>query len=250
MKFRNVAAVSLIAIAAAGGAMAGGYTPPVQEIVVAPITQVTPTADWAGAYGGASLGYSFGGDDRVGFDYYEGGEMIGRSGEVTNLKVKGITGGIHAGYRWQRDNWVFGPQIGLEGGSVDAENTVSVVDEDGTDQLTLKSEVNYIATLTFQTGYLVDPQTMIYGNSGIAHGDFDYSISGPTGGATEGYSATGYVLGLGVERKLSDRASVFAEWQYRNFSRTDVTFVDGTNSAVTVATPEHHNIKVGVNFSF
>lgn len=250
MKFRNVAAVSLFAITAAGGAMAGGYTPPVQEIVVAPIVDVAEPLNWEGAYGGASLGYSFNGDDRVGLEYFDNGVRQGTARDLTNLELKGMTAGIHAGYRWQRDNWVFGPQIGLEGGSVDASDTISAAVGSASFNGTVKSEVNYIATLTFQTGYLVDPQTMIYGNSGIVHGDFDYSLRDTTGTQTRGYSATGYVLGLGVERKINDRASMFAEWQYRNFGTNDVTFTDGADSAVTVATPEHHNIKVGVNFSF
>ena len=67
---------------------------------------------------------------------------------------------------------------------------------------------------------------------------------------TEGYTADGYSLGLGVERKVRDNLSVFAEWQYRNFGKEEVSFADGEAAIVTNATPEHHNIKVGVNFSF
>lgn len=68
---------------------------------------------------------------------------------------------------------------------------------------------------------------------------------------TESYSDTGYSLGLGVERKMRDNLSVFAEWQYRNFGKSEVTYDLGDGDAVlTRSTPEHHNIKVGVNFSF
>ena len=50
---------------------------------------------------------------------------------------------------------------------------------------------------------------------------------------------------------MRDNLSVFAEWQYRNFGKSEVTYDLGDGDAVlTRSTPEHHNIKVGVNFSF
>ena len=114
----------------------------------------------------------------------------------------------------------------------------------------VESSVNYIAGLQFKTGYSVDPQTLVYGTAGVVHGDFDYKLGGSDDSITESYSETGYSLGLGVERKLRDNLSIFAEWQYRNFGEIDVEFEDGTSTLVSGATPEHHHVKLGVNFSF
>ena len=55
------------------------------------------------------------------------------------------------------------------------------------------------------------------------------------------------MLGLGVERKLTDRMSVTGEYEYANFGSTDVELAPGV---VSVATPEHSNVKLGLNFSF
>lgn len=230
---------------AATGASAGGYIAPVTEVDVVAAPLPAPVSDWAGAYGGVSLGYSFAGDDEVGLEFYEGDDLVDRQTDVGDVELSGPTADLHAGYRWQRNMWVFGPELAIEGGKIDDESDIL-----GSDQASVESEVNYIATLAFKTGYLVNPQTMVYGTAGFVHGDFDYTLTGPDGSATEGFNADGYTLGLGVERKVNDRMSVFAEYQYRDFGRTDVTFSDGTDSVVTVATPKHQNIKLGVNFSF
>lgn len=248
------AGIATSAVLLGGGAFAGGYVAPVADV---PLTAAptAPVADWAGGYAGLSLGYSFGGDDEVGFDFYEGDDLEFRNTDLTNVKVKGFTGDLHAGYRWQRGSWVFGPELAIEGGSVDAKEglTVTAPDEFKTDG-TIESSVNYIASLVFKTGYAVNPQTLIYGTAGVTHGDFDYKIATPDDSSRESYSANGYVLGLGVERKVSDRMSVFAEYQYRDFGNTDVTFNDpdptSDASIVSKATPTHQNLKVGINFRF
>lgn len=243
--YKTTALATAAILAIAGSASAGGYIAPVTPTPDVPPV-AAPVANWAGAYGGVSLGYSGGGDDEVGVEVFEDGVPVGIATGLTNLKIKGVTADIHGGYRWQRGAWVFGPELALEGGSVDAEETVS-----GSGiAVRFKSEVNYLATLTMKTGYLMNPQTMVYGTAGVSHGDFDYTLSNRSSSASEGYTATGYVLGLGVERMMNDRMSVFAEWQYRNYGTSDVTFTEGSDSVVTVGTPEHHNVKVGVNFSF
>lgn len=215
-------------VAMGGAANAGGYVEPIVEVtetVVAPIV-----TDWAGAYVGGSIGYAFGADDEIG---------LNESSALGQVDLDGFNAGLHVGYRWQRDSWVFGPELWLEGGKIDATDSVSF--GEGTSEVT--SEVNHILGLQFKTGYVVNPQTLVYGTAGFVRGDFDYTLDDDT----QGYTANGYSLGLGAERKLRDNLSVFAEWQYRSFGRTDINF-DG--EVATRATPEHHNLKLGVNFRF
>lgn len=226
---RILAASAAAIVTMAGASFAGGFVAPVVQppVIVAP--QAPIVTDWAGAYVGGSLGYSFGADDEIG---------LGTASNLGSVDVKGVTAGLHTGYRWQRGNWVYGPELGIEGGSVDATENFLFAGADRE----LESSVNYIVSLQLKTGYIVNPQTLVYGTVGAVYGDFDYRLDD----ATESYDNTGYSLGLGVERKLNERTAVFAEWQYRNFGKTDVTFAGET----TRATPEHHNVKVGVNFSF
>jgi outer membrane immunogenic protein len=231
------------AILGAATAHAGGFVSPVVEAPAAVPPPATPD-EWSGAYVGGSLGYSFAGDDEVGLFYFEDGEEIAQRTGLGNLDLNGITAGLHTGYRWQRNKWVFGPELVIEGGNVDATHSLADLGLDA------ESSVNYIATLAFKAGYLVQPRTLVYGSAGVSYGDFDYQITSEGRSFDESYSANGYSLGLGAERRVSDRMSIFAEWQYRNFGKTAVTFSDGPASVVTHATPEHQNIKLGVNFDF
>lgn len=231
---------------AASGALAGGYVAPVVDpVTTVPVIKAAPASNWAGGYVGGSLGYAFGADDVIGLDLYEDGDLIERNTDLGQVDVKGATAGLHAGYRWQRGNWVFGPELWIEGGSVDATDTVSADPE-----VEVESTVNHLVGLQIKTGYVVNPQTLVYGTAGAVYGDLDYTLSGDGGSATVNYDTTGYTLGLGVEHKLRDNLSVFAEWQYRNLGKTDVEFGNDTASVLTRATPEHHHVKLGVNFSF
>lgn len=246
----GAAVAASLTLASTLAANAGGYTPPVVDSgVVAPIVETAPVGDWAGGYAGLTLGYAFGGDDEVGLDVYNGGDLFGRGNNLGSTDMKGVNGGLHIGYRWQRDNWVFGPELWVEGGSIDATDTISYSGTaDGTTitvEGEMESKVNYLAGLQFKTGYVVNPQTLVYGTIGYVHGDFDLSF-----GETVNYTANGYSVGLGAERKLRDNLSVLAEWQYRNFGKTDVAFGSTDDGEVTRATPEHHNFKLGLNFKF
>ncbi|PZO68170.1 MAG: porin family protein [Paracoccus denitrificans] len=262
MKLLNCASMlgASVFVAVAAPAFAGGVVAPVIE---APVIVATPApvSDWAGAYGGISLGYSGASDDEVGLEPFESDVSQGIFPNVGSADIKGPTVGLSAGYRWQRDRWVFGPELTVEGGSVDATTdyftrTSVVVNGPETTETEydgrITSSVSYIVGLQAKTGYLIDPQTVAYGTAGIIYGDFDYKIAGSEGSLKRGYSATGYSLGLGVERRLNARTSVFAEWQYRNFGKKDVDFGDRTSGEFvrTEATPEHHNIRMGLNFKF
>ena len=229
------------------------------EPIVAPIVElepiighpVDPAADWTGGYVGGWIGYAFGADDEVGLEIFENGQSQGNRNDLTNLDVSGLNGGVNVGYRWQRGSWVFGPELTVESGDIIDEQHVDQAIADVAPNASFKSEVNYIAGLQMKAGYIVTPKTLVYGSAGFVHGEFDYTFApGNAGSTTQGYTADGYSLGAGVERRLNARWSMFAEWQYRNFGKTDVTFANGTDELVTRATPEHHNLKLGVNFAF
>lgn len=250
---RSLRLVALATVALPAAAIAGGYTPPVIEapIVIAPSEQ-TAAPLWAGAYVGGALGYAFNGDDRVGMESVTGGVAGGSvtpSGE--SLDVSGAAGTLALGYRWQRDNFVYGPELTVDFGGVKDDYTNT---EDGsafTDGG--KSEVNHIISLKFKGGSLVNQETLVYGLAGIAYGDFTYTQGAGEQATSVDYDATRYVIGAGVERKIGERLSVFGEWNYYNFGKTDVFFPasEGSDSGIqTVATPEHHMIKIGLNYQF
>lgn len=241
-----VGAASGIALLASGAAMAGGYVEPVVAPEPVVVEQPAPVGDWAGAYVGAALGYAFGGDDSVGFRAINSdGDVTGRANDVGSVDLKGANLGAHVGYRWQRDNWVFGPELAIEGGAIEEDGSTPAF---GVEDLSTEAKVNYLVGLRMKTGYAINPSTLVYGTFGVAHGDFDYTVKSVIGSETESFSDTGVTAGLGVERKLNERLSMFGEWEYRHFENTDVKFDEA--GLVTTASPAHHNLKIGVNYRF
>ncbi|TRW96048.1 porin family protein [Paracoccus sp. M683] len=229
------AATALLAPAA----FAGGYVAPVEPApIVAP--EVQTATPWGGAYAGLGLGYAFGADDVLGISD-PSDSIIASPGSVD---IKGVTYGLHLGYRWQTTmagrQIVIGPELSYETGGADAS-----LDNAG---VTASTEMDNFIALRVKTGVLNSAgNTLFYGIAGYGRGEFDYAVNG-AGMVYEGtYKDNAWILGLGAERKVSDRMSVFGEWEFRGFGKTTLTDAGGY---MTEATPEHHHLKLGVNFSF
>lgn len=241
----NVFCLSAVAAFGIGStAIAGGYIAPIveQEIVI-----VEPTAPltWKGAYVGGTLGYAFAGDDEVG---YARNDNVFYNSDT--LEISGINGSIRAGYRTQftgrtRD-WVVGAELGFEAGSIEDSFT------DG--DFSAENSINNVLALRVKTGVLNNAKdTLFYGIMGVAQADFDYRIEGVDGASefgidSTGETQTGYILGLGVERKMNERLSVTGEWEYANFGK-ETLGEDGFPYS-TQMTPKYHNLKVGLNYQF
>lgn len=240
-KLHSTAAIAAFAIAAPA-AFAGGYQPPVIESgVAAVVTTEASHGDWAGAYVGATLGYVVSGDERVGFSDSADNFI----GDVGKVDLSGVTGGVRLGYRFQREAWVFGVELGYEAMGVDGDVSFDNRVGDGT----ITSNVDNVTALRFKTARVIDEQTLFYGIAGLAHGKFSYDLAGTVPPATDtskSYSHSGYVLGLGVERKLSDQLSVTGEWEYGRFGKTDLDL----GGVITRATPKYNQLRLGVNYRF
>jgi len=242
-----LSACTAAVVLTSGSAMAGGVIAPVIDVAPVEVAPVSVAGAWQGAYAGGSLGYIFGAEDQVGLAAIQDGTEIGRAEGLGDLDISGATAGVHVGYRWQRGSWVFGPELGVEVGSVDA----SISNEVGGEAFDLDSDMQNIVTLVMKTGYAVDPQTLVYGTFGIARGDFDYELT--TGGETysEGFTTTGVAAGLGVERMVNERVSVFAEYQYRDLDNETVSFDVAPGATLdSGASTAHSSVKLGANFKF
>ncbi|CAM3911376.1 outer membrane protein [Paracoccus yeei] len=239
MTMKSVALAASTLILGTAAAHAGGYVPPVVETAPAPVVIETPVGSWQGGYAGLTLGYAFSGKDRVGLSASGvDGSDDDFLGDVGELKLSGANAGVRLGYRWQRDNWVFGPELSYEGGSIKDD----ISGELGGVAYEAKSEINSVLALRLKTGYAVRPDTLIYGIAGVARADVDYEVNG----VEEGYKHTGYVVGLGVEKQLNDKWSVTGEYEYASFGKEGISVGDLT----TEATAKYNNVKVGVNFRF
>lgn len=227
------------ALVVSGAAHAGNVAPVVDDPVIAipPSPNQSESVRFEGFYVGAGIGYAFGGDDRVGL------RGNAPSFDIGTLSNDGGIADIHLGYRWRFDTYVVGLELGVDGGSVGSDVTAA----DYAASMDLKNSVN----LRLNMGVTLGEQTLVYGFAGVARGDFDYSVTG-TGAAgavsiSEDTTETGYVVGIGIERALSDQWSVRSEYQYSNFGKTTISDAAGNTTSVT---PDYHAIKLGVNFAF
>ena len=228
---RSMILASGIALLAGAAANAGGFTAPV--VNVEPVTPVVATEApaWQGGYVGGALGYAFRGDDRIGESV--NGVLVNTIG---NAKLNGPNLSLRAGYRWQRENWVVGPELSYTFGNISDEFTYGAAGK-------FESKVNNMLAVKLKTGYLVRPDTLVYGIGGWQKGDFTYTQNGKD----TDYDADGYVIGLGAEKMITSRMSITGELEHTYFGKTDVDLGGGI---ITKATPEHTNFKLGLNFKF
>lgn len=217
-------------------ALAGGLTEPMAEPAVETPAKAAPARQpFVGPYIGASLGYAFNGDDRVGV---RGG---GAPLDLGDLEQSGALGGLHLGYRTALLNgWSYGVELGVIGGDVS--------DELSNGTARAKTELNHAVSLRAAAGRVVGDGLLVYGFGGVTHGNFDYQVSVP--GRVDldtDFSRTGYLLGLGVEKQLSDHWSMRGEYQFSDFGKETLTDASGSR---TQATPKFHALSVGISYNF
>ncbi|NHF73577.1 porin family protein [Paracoccus sp. 12-3] len=237
---------------AGSAALAGGYIAPVVEQVV-PVVDAAPAPLWAGGYVGGTLGYAFQGEDRVGYHETATATNAERSlGNAGELKLKGVNGGIRAGYRWQREDWVFGPELSADFGNIEDETSGRLTPGGYVPfEAETESKVKNVVSLVLKGGYLVKPDLLLFTKAGVARADIEYRASfvDDNGIASSGeadFKKTGYIVGVGLEKRVSEKLSVSGEYEYANFGKETREFGD----LHTEATPKYHNIKIGVNYRF
>ena len=161
---------------AAGGSLANAADLP---MMAAPIASVPQQSLWTGPYIGVDLGYMF------------GSTAVTDPGVVTETgaATDGFIGGIYGGYNWQiDDSWV----AGLEG-----DVSLASVHGNGKAIPTPNSyDLNWTANIRGRIGFLIMPDTLLYGAGGVAFTDLRFTEgSSPDVGVVR----TGWTIGAGAE---------------------------------------------------
>ncbi|GHE90085.1 outer membrane protein [Aliiroseovarius zhejiangensis] len=233
---KPLAALTLIFFSQA--ALAGSLSDPVIETPVDRIV-VDNRPYWEGAYVGATLGYDFSGGDRIGITQASGNRFT-----LGTYENSGWAGSLRAGYRWQVDRWVFGPELAIEGGMI--EDSFAARGYRGT------TTMNHALSLRLKAGYVWPVlNSIVYGTVGVSRAEFDYSVlgSGSAGpiAINDTYTTNGYILGVGIEQPLTKRLSLTGEYEYMNYGKDMLS--DGLGND-TLATPLFHSVKLGLNLRF
>lgn len=220
----------------------------------APVAYDAPAAIWAGLYVGGSAGFGVG-DTSGKLKFGKKGRDEESVEEVIETKdsgpdfgslfrsdydIDGAIYGVHVGYNFQRDNLVFGAELGFNGTDIDGSDSCGLFGI-----AKCERSLDWYATAVARLGY-ASGRTLFYGFGGLAWGEVqtDISILG-TNFLNGSETHVGWVAGLGIEHALSDRFSVRVEYSHVDLGEEDVALGHGISSEVDLS---FDAIKVGASY--
>ncbi|MGA7325235.1 MAG: outer membrane beta-barrel protein [Rhodomicrobium sp.] len=196
-----------------------------------------PVVTWTGSYAGVSAGGGLSQEsNQLAFPGFGG------------LQPSGGFGGVQLGFNWQ-GGFGFSPLVlGIE-----ADIQVSAIEDEGRDIAgnIFRSRLEDFGTVRGRMGYAMDC-TLFYFTGGFAYGSVKHEAS--FGGSPDfivNTTATGYVLGGGVEYRFNPAVSIKGEYQYINLGKNEPEDpIAGSYSAYggTVRDDAFHTLRVGFNW--
>jgi len=125
---------------------------------------------------------------------------------------------------------VLGAQLGVSVGTSDAVSSGAAVDP-------VMLDPQRSVDVTARAGYLATPSTLIYGRAGYANDRVRTTVVAPTGTTRISENRDGWLVGGGLERRLTDRISARIEYRYLDLSDGDGRF-------------ERHHLLTGITWRF
>lgn len=182
--------------------------------VIPALTVTTSQSDWQGSYIGGSL---------------SGGAINSRDNFNTKASGTGISLGIQAGYNWQHGQYVYGII-----GDTNISNTRGSSNAFGS------TREKFNNSIRGRAGYLVRPDTLLYGTAGLSHSNNVYTY----GNVKPSSNTVGYIVGAGLEHKINDKWSIFGEYRYNKSNQASLV-----NDSWKINT--HTNkLTTGLNYKF
>jgi iron complex outermembrane receptor protein len=259
---------------AAGGYYKGatGYSSPM--FYKAPILTAW---SWAGPYLGVNIGYSAG---KSKTDAFFSDATLGTPLFATGSSdsLKGLIGGVQAGYNWQAGNWVAGLEGDIQMSGQGATPTYvcpgavcnpTVVDFDApvTAKLVQGQKLDSFGTLRGRLGSTITPDVIAYATGGLAVGSIRTAITlSGVGFDADGnpfafdapFSVLkikpGWTVGAGLEARLFGNLTGKVEYLYMDFGTVSASVTNAVNAtSITLSTGSHvtdNIVRAGVNYKF
>jgi outer membrane immunogenic protein len=199
---------------------------------------------WSGLYVGLNAGYGWSPN---------GDQLALATDDPTGLSPAGGFAGGQIGYNWQFGHLVLGAEADLQSADIsDRVRDLNFLDH-------FHSRLDWFGTVRGRLGYAFD-RTLLFATAGFAYGGVHNVANGPfLPGAPYRFdgTATGYVLGAGLEYRLTPALSIKGEYQYVNLGTNDPTNPAGApysnifgGGAATVRDDEYHTLRFGLNYRF
>jgi outer membrane immunogenic protein len=220
-------------------------------ISLASVAHAAPANTWTGPYIGANVGDDILSANRsssanptfwgVGF----GPDTVSslNSNASANFNKAGVVGGLQLGYNWQSGGMVMGLEADIISASANAAHDTGILAPPplspglGTYRFAYTTEARDTVALLGRLGW-VHGKTLVSLIGGIAsadirqsgHAEFDSGCGGPSAAcdsdAGKSKTRTGWVLGVGVERKIDLHWSLKAEYLHMDFSSVSTNLPD------------------------
>jgi iron complex outermembrane receptor protein len=232
---------------------------------------------WAGPYLGLNLGYSAGKSKTDGvFSDATLGTPLFAAGSSDSLK--GVIGGVQAGYNWQAGNWVAGLEGDIQMSGQGATPSYvcpgaicnpTVVDFDApvTAKLVQGQKLDSFGTLRGRLGTTITPDVIAYATGGLAVGSIRTAITlSGVGLDANGNAFTfdapfsvlkikpGWTIGAGLEARLFGNVTGKVEYLYMDFGTVSASVTNAVNATpITFAASSHvtdNIVRAGVNYKF
>ncbi len=224
-----------------------------------------PAIGWSGFYVGINGGYAWSAKSaELGLDGYSGSSCGGFCGsEGISIDSNGGFGGVQLGYNRQSGAFVYGIETDFQGAGIHGKDSLGFEAEEDNFSASAKTDLKWFGTVRGRLGYAFD-NTLLYATGGFAYGKvhdqltaaFSEDLSGAATTVSKSDTATGYVVGGGIEYKFSPSWSLKAEYQYINLGDTklgvDQSFDSGedVSSADLKAENAFHTVRIGLNYQF
>jgi outer membrane immunogenic protein len=189
--------VFALAMSAVIGIAAGSFATAAELPVKAPVIRAPAAApyNWSGFYAGADVGGGWGRHDR----------SLVPGGYQYSYYSRGVIGGLHAGYNWQLNAFVFGVETDI--------NLTGITGDDGSEGGTLdQTKLKWLGSLRGRVGYAWN-RILLFATGGWAYGHFQHYTDAGTG---ETFTAdkSGWTLGGGIEYALNVNWLIRADYRY------------------------------------
>jgi len=199
---------------------------------------------WTGLYGGIHGGY---GMDTSGTVVTGATTLNGLSTDL-GAAPRGPLLGAQLGYDWQpATDIVFGVRLDGSWANMTASGNMT---SSGVNVLSINNATNWLGDADARLGYSgFGNHVLLYVDGGFAFGGHKPDLTAlATPAVAASQTSTGWNAGGGIETRLTQHVSAFAEFDYYNLGNPSLSATIGGTTLVTASTPMTFAVgKLGIN---